>query len=237
MQTPPHDNSICCICGEPIACRTRGSDDSLSMDHVPPKQFYPKSSRTEQNVNLWVVPTHRRCNGEYKADEEYFYHSLYPLVQNANRQMGDTVLRDFRRRAQKPQTPVLIRSLLSTSRRETKGGILLPPGVVQLSVDEYRIQRVAIKIAQGLFYRDHGLFMPRQNCKDIRLCESEHDVPEMYTLSWQLGEASAVSPSIFSCKYAFIDGFYLWSLLFWEAFMFCMVFEDPKANATEKEAI
>jgi len=237
MHTARHDNSICCICGEPITCRTRDSDGSLSMDHVPPKQFYPKSSRTGQNVNLWVVPTHRRCNGEYKADEEYFYHALYPLVQNANPHMGDTILQDLSRRAQNPQTWVLIRTLLGTSRTQTEGGILLPPGMVRLGVVTYRIERVAIKIAQGLFFRDHGLFMPRHNCRDIRLCESLQDVPEMYTAIWQPGAPVTVSPSIFSYARAVVDGLHLWSLFFWEAFMFCMLFEDPQATAPANEGI
>ena len=40
------------------------------MDHVPPKQFFPKSVRTESiRKNLWKVPAHKQCNGEYKLDE------------------------------------------------------------------------------------------------------------------------------------------------------------------------
>ena len=130
MNSASHDTTICCLCGKPITCRDSGSDEALSMDHVPPKQFYPKSTRTEKNLNLWVVPTHRRCNGGYKNDEEYFYHSLSPLARDGSPRTGQTIFRDLARRATQPQTRVLIRGLLSTSRTETRGGILLPPGDV-----------------------------------------------------------------------------------------------------------
>ena len=79
-----NDQSPCYLCGQPITDSIPDSPDALSMDHVPPKQYYPKSVRKEANLNLWKVPAHKRCNGEYKLDEEYFYHNLYPLVQNAN---------------------------------------------------------------------------------------------------------------------------------------------------------
>ena len=237
MKPASYDNTICCLCGEPITCRDSESDYALSMDHVPPRQFYPKSTRKEKNLDLWVVPTHRRCNGDYKNDEEYFYHALYPLAKAGSPLTGQTIFRDLTRRAAQPQTRVLIRGLLNTSRTETSGGILLPPGVVQLSVDEHRIQRVAIKIARGLFFRKHGVFMPRDNCKDIRLCESKEDVPEIYAISWQLGEMAAVSPDIFSCTEASCDGLQYWTLVFWEAFAFCLAFEDPENNQTAKAEI
>ena len=98
----------------------------MTREHVPPKQFYPKSILSEHNLNLWVVSTCRACNESYKADEEYFFHALYPLVANTNRKMGAIILQDLRRRAEKPQTPTLIRSVLRTSQATTDGGIVLP---------------------------------------------------------------------------------------------------------------
>ena len=215
----------------------KDSPDALSTDHVPPKQFYPKSIRIEENLNLWVTPTHKRCNGDYKKDEEYFYHSLYPLVANANQHMAQTVLKDIGRRAEKPQSQTLIRGLLKTARTETEGGIQLPPGTVQMSANEYRIQRIAIKIAQGVFYLKHDHYLPHGNCKDIRICESEQDAPEMYSLSWGLAEMVTVCPRVFSYKTVSLDGMQFYSLLFWEAFMFCMVFDRPMSSDASDEGI
>ena len=218
---------ICSLCGTVIDSTDKTSPDAMSMDHVPPRQFYPKAIRVDGNLNLWVTPTHRRCNSDYKNDEEYFYHTLYALVANENRKMGQTIREDIGRRARKPQSRRLIRRLLKTARTETEYGIHLPPGVVQLNVDNYRIERIAIKIAQGVFFRDHAQYLPRDKCRDIRFCERVEDIPEMYSNSWALAEPSTVCREVFSYRISFLDGMYFFSLLFWEAFMCCMVFDSP----------
>jgi len=60
-----------------------------------------------------------------------------------------------------------------------------------MNADKVRLQRAAIKIGRCLFYRDHKRVMPNENCKDIRLCEREEDVPELYTLSWEMSKVNA----------------------------------------------
>ena len=59
----------------------------------------------------------------------------------------------------------------------------------------------------------------------------------MYARTWQPGEMTAVSPDIFSCTQAFCDGLNFWTLVFWEAFAFCLAFEDPENNETANEGI
>jgi hypothetical protein len=202
------------------------------MDHVPPKQFFPAEVRKSQSPNLWVVPTHKRCNEGYREDEEYFYHSLSLLVQNGNPNMGSVIYHDFSRRTQKPQTPAMLRALLKTASTVTPGGICLPPGIVRFGLDEYRVQRVAIKIAQGLFYLDQTRHLSRGSCKDIRLCEAESDVPKLYQLSWRGAGMKAVLPAVFSYRRCEFDNLHLFSMLFWEAFMFCAAFEHPPMAST-----
>lgn len=196
------------------------------MDHVPPQQFYAKEIRRSANLNLWKVPTHKRCNAAYREDEEYFYHALWPVVQDNNPKMGQVMHRDTARRIHNPQTPALLRSLLKTYTPITDGGIHLPHGVVQFKVSEIRLQRVVIKIAQGLFYLDHDRYIPRGNCKDIRMCLNISEVPEMYQLSWRGVSAKAVLPEAFSYQHFKVETLHLFSLLFWEAFLFCMAFRE-----------
>lgn len=243
MQEPP---PICCLCGKPA-----NKDDPISREHVPPKQFYPKSLR--KGLNLWVAPTHKSCNKSYQLDEEYFYHALFPLVANTNPQTANVVLDDLKRRAKKPQTRTLLRAILKTQQTTTSGGIVLPPGMVRLDVDAYRLQQVAIKIGRCLFYQDHKRVMPYENCKDIRLCQCEEDVPECYRLSWELSKVSvdsvatsesseivvdndtgkglplSVYRQVFEYRPAYLEPkhLHLYSLMFWRAFIFCMAFEDP----------
>ncbi len=202
------------------------------MDHVPPKQFHPKQTRNETNPNLWTVPTHKRCNAEYREDEEYFYHAAYPLVQKTNPVMGEVFHRDLARRIRRPQTPAMVRNLLRDCRTVTDAGIYLPPRVIEFNLDARRMERVAIKIAQGLLYRDQGRHIPWENCKDIRLCESETDVPELYRLSWSAKEAKvqSVIPRVFSYRRCKFDSMHLLSMCCWEAFMFCVLFEDPAVH-------
>jgi hypothetical protein len=239
------ESDICCLCGKPAT-----DENPISREHVPPKQFYPKKLR--DGLNLWVVPTHRSCNEQHKADEEYFYHVLYPLVANLNPRMGEIMLDDLKRRAKKPQTPALLRSILKTARSTTEVGFVLPPGVFRIEANKYRLQQVAIKIGRCLFYRDHKRVMRYENCKDIRQCEREEDVPEFYRLSWEMskvnvndlvptepgglvvvtdveaGRAPAACRRVFDYRPAYFreKHLHLYTLRFWETFVFCMAFED-----------
>ncbi len=221
------DTNICCLCGHQIDSNVTSPEDALSMDHVPPKQFYPRELRIHKSPNLWKAPTHKRCNNDYREDEEYFYHAMYGIVQKNNPQMGQTILSDLARRTHKPQTPAMIRSILKTFTTVTDGGIHLPPGIVQFDLDPYRSQRVVIKIAQGLFYLDRCVYMPRENCKDIRLCLEESDVPELYSLSWQGVDNKMACGDVFSYRRFEFENLHLFSLLFWESLMFCCAFKDP----------
>jgi hypothetical protein len=224
------DNPVCHLCGEAITERKPGLDESLTREHVPPKQFYPKLMRA--GLNLWAdIPAHKKCNNAYQEDEDYFCHTLYPLVQNANKKLGDIMLAELRRRSAKPQSRALIRHLLDTSSNTSPEGMQLPPGMVRLYGDKYRLQRVAIKIAQGVFFHRYRRFMPKENCKDIRLCETQEDVSEWYSLSWPLAEAQTVTEKVFSYRAARLDNYHVLTMLFWEAFVFCLTFEDPQPQA------
>jgi hypothetical protein len=225
------DTSMCYLCGGAIDRNASSPEDALSMDHVPPKQFHPKSLRSDRSPNLWLAPTHKRCNEDYRKDEEYFYHAMYSIVGNNNQEMGQQILADFARRTHRPQTPAMVRNILKTSRTVTEGGIHLPPGVVQLSVDQYRSERVVIKIAQGLLYLDCGVHLPREHCKDIRLCIHESDVPEFYSLSWQGAGAKMVCPDVFSFRRFEFENLHLLSMLFWESLMLCCAFDDPNLSS------
>lgn len=212
---------LCSICGQPIA------PDELSADHVPPKQFYPKATRKEC-TKLWVVPTHKQCNQDYRKDEEYFYHAAYPLVRHTNMRMGQLIHQDLMRRTHKSQTPAMVRMILKEVKTKTEGGLILPPGLAQLTLDQGRLERVAVKIAQGLFYLDQERFLPRENCKDIHLCLSDTEAPELYRMSWECSLNKSVLPDIFSYRAFQLDSLHLVSMLFWQAVMFCAAFEIPQ---------
>jgi len=215
------ENKICYLCGKPI-------EGKSSDDHVPPKQFYPKEIRESENLNLQLAQSHGQCNNNFKDDEEYFYTSLYPLVDKYNTEMAAKILRDFARRCQKPQTPAMLRKIFSDASGTTKGGIILPANMVEINVDLCKIQRIAGKIARGALFLSTEKHVPEANIVDMRICPEESEVPDMYQISWKCaGSIKGSYPKVFSYKYMQHEQYHIISLLFWEAFMFCVTIQEP----------
>jgi len=193
---------------------------------VPAKQFCPKPIREQLNHSLWTVPAHRKCNGSFQKDEDYFYHVFYPLVARQNEQMAQILLEDLKRRAVKPQTRKLLRRVLNACTTQSPGGILLPPPILRISYEAHRVHRIVIKVAQCLFYHDHSRFMPVTNCRHVELCQDPQDLQPLFALLGATKEHSVV-PAVFSYWHLELDGFHYYSLLFWKAFMFCTAFQNP----------
>ena len=218
-------NTLCYLCGKIIKNNTDDLDLKLSMDHVPPKQFFPKAIRQQYDLNLDLVPSHKKCNEDYRKDEEYFYHSMYPLVAENNPKMGQMIFQDLKRRTHKPQTPAMIRNILRNVSTVTQGGIHLPVGKAEWSLDEVRLQQNAIKIAHGVLALNNVAYIPESNCIDIRFYENKDEVIELYKLSWQASPIRGERPEIFSYQDVFINNKHLVNSLFWESFMYCLCFE------------
>jgi hypothetical protein len=220
----------CALCGEPILDKPTDLEDVNSDEHVPPLQFFPKTMRRQLRDSLWKVPSHRRCNQRHKLDEEYFLHYLYPLVASQNEPMGKVLLEDLKRRAKKPQSKGLIRRLLKERTQTSPGGIILPPSLIRINFDLRRIQNVAVKVAQCLFYKDHDRYLPRSNCVHCELCENAKDLQPIFADLWRCRELErqSAAPDVFRYWHLDLDGEHYYALLFWNAFMFCMIFNDPR---------
>jgi hypothetical protein len=220
---------LCALCGQSIADNPADPDDQETDEHVPPLQFIPKAMRPQLRERLWKVPSHRRCNQSHKLDEEYFLHYLSPLVAAQNESMGKLLLAELTRRLKKPQSRGLIRRLLKERTYKSPGGIILPPGLVRINYNVVRIQNVAVKVAKCLFWRDHGSYMPRSNCVHIELCETVAGLQPFFAdlcLVRELEKRSA-APNVFRYWYIDLEGQHYYAMLFWEAFMFCMIFQEP----------
>jgi len=217
---PDKVTKICYLCGKPI-------EGKSSDDHIPPKQFYPKEIRESENLNLQLVPSHGQCNNGFKDDEEYFYASLYPLVEKYNPDMAAKIFRDFARRCQKPQMPAKLRNIYDDVSGMTKGGIHLPAGIVEINVDLCKIQRIAGKIARGVLFLSTEKYVPEANIVDMRICPEESEVPDMYQISWKCaGSVKGPYHQVFSYKYMQYKQCHIISLFFWEAFMFCVTIQE-----------
>jgi hypothetical protein len=214
----------CALCGEPILEYPDDPEMVRSEEHAVAKQFYPEVIRPELRDPLWTVPSHRRCNNGVKADEEYFYHRFAPLVMASNESIRSAILQDLKRRAKKPQTRVMLRHMRNERKKVTPGGILLPSNLTWLQFDLMRIQRVAVKIVQCLFYKDHGRFVPRANFDHWEMVEEASKLQPLFTDLCQT-EWKAVDPRVFCYWDDELDGCHYYAMLFWGAFMFCMSFK------------
>ncbi len=223
-------DSVCYLCGNAIDRSSRDAGMKLSNDHIPPKQFFPQLLRKKVHLNLDVAPSHKKCNNAYKDDEDYFYHSLYPLVANSNPRMAKAIFSDFMRRRQRGQTPAILRKIFSSASGLTKGGIILPAGRVEILIDEARIQRIAGKIARGVLFLSTRVFFAESSIVDMRLCEEPSEVPDWYQLSWGVVPARGAYPKVFSYRHLPLDDHHILSLLFWEAFMFCITIQGAKVS-------
>jgi hypothetical protein len=118
---------ICHLCGESI------KKAELSDEHVPPKAFYPKDIR--EGLNLQTAPSHKKCNEDYRKDEEYFQHAFLVEVLNKRPSITQHLVRDFSRRAEKAQTPAMAWRILKGVSNITSGDIHLPSGILQVEID------------------------------------------------------------------------------------------------------
>ncbi|MBN1864899.1 MAG: hypothetical protein JW808_08365 [Victivallales bacterium] len=212
---------ICALCGDMIFKQDE------TVEHVPPKLFYPKSLRPTIVKQFWTVPSHRVCNERSRMDEEYFYYFLMPLVVNENSEISKALIDDLRERRKNPQTTSMIKWLLSEMKTETPSGIILPPSIRRFSVNQVRVQNVALKIAQCIYFKEHGKFLPQLLCKHCELVERIEYLQPLYRLILEHTEPVSIAPDLFNYRYICVDGVHHFGFMFWASYMFCLAFDDP----------
>jgi hypothetical protein len=162
------DRSLCYLCGK------SGADD---RDHVPPKAFLDRGNY--RGVPRITLPTHKACNREFSADEEYVRDLVGPaaqllrlsgvqrVIENADRSRTRPAGAKRRREFLKKAVPVTIRS---------PAGLYLNRGV-GIEFDRSKVNRIGEKIARGIIYYDtHTVISLGEEigCIGIPL----HNVPE-----------------------------------------------------------
>lgn len=211
--------NICHLCGHSIAKK------DLSKEHLPAKSFFPKEIRIEENLNLLTIPSHRECNKAYSEDEEHFYFSLFPIVRESKASISDVLYSDLKNKAQKEPQKRFAKTLLDNFSVCTDGGIYLPRGKYEYSINMYRIQRVVFKIIQGLFFYHNQMFLPTEKIKHFDMCLDDAETLEVFRISWQGSELTYRCKQVFSYKYLSDENRHYWTLLFWDAAMFTVMAE------------
>lgn len=211
----------CYLCGEPIT-------DKISNDHVPPQQFYPKIFRQNTpNINLLTLPTHEKCNNDYKNDEEYFYASLSVLSTESS--IGWEITTDIKRRIESHQpTYALLRK--SVNEFSSKyGSLYLPPKMIAKKTEGNRIKRILWKITRGLHFHHFKNYLPEKTSKDIIFL-----FPEMQKIPEEVSIVLMQKPlgrygDYFDYKYLINadHGFQVWAFRFWMVIAAFVAFQYP----------
>jgi hypothetical protein len=123
-----------------------------TRDHVPARQLFPVALRK----NLLSVPCCKKCNKDFKADEDYFRALVAcgPAIRGpaADDQWRACLRRGFSKDAGLRRT---IQRAVRHLPRVTPAGLLLAP-VPAVEIDWKRLERVAAKWVRALYYHEYG---------------------------------------------------------------------------------
>jgi hypothetical protein len=139
-------------------CAYCGAVGLITDDHVPPRNLFPPPRPN----NLLVVPSCLGCNQGASLDDEYFRLTLtfrddryeHPAVQK----LLPSVLRSLQKPKKLRFSQAFLRSIAEVD-VNTKAGIYLGQRSAY-NVDLTRLDRVAARIAKGLFYHERGSRLP-----------------------------------------------------------------------------
>jgi hypothetical protein len=102
-----------------------------------------------------------------------------------------------------------------------------PSSPVHIRLSRVRVQRVCVKIVQGLFYREHQAFLPRANIKRLQTHFNHAEPQEIFKMVWAQAPELAVSADIFCYKHLTLDGLCSMVLMFWKSLAATVIFEHP----------
>jgi len=178
-------------------CVYCGSQASTTLDHVPPKSFYPEPRPS----NLITVPACLACNNSYGKDEEFFlatYMFSDAGVSPTGKKLWDQKLhrtfaknRGLRRR---------IASLLRPVRLTTPSGIFLGRRIA-IKQDEPNLAKVVEKIVRGLYFFEYNERLDPAIKIVALFLRSEEDAVEPMKFNNQLHYGSREWPNVFEYRF------------------------------------
>ena len=218
------DQRICYLCGEIIGTK------EVSVDHVPPKQFFPKLIRRQHNLDrLKTLPSHKTCNTDYQPDEDYFINSIGTMAVEGS-PVGRALWEDIKITLKRPQGQILGGEILKEFSEYSDAGIVLPHGKMFKKFDPKRVWRVFWKITRGLFFIEHGRFLPENTHKSFELYSVGEIPPDRFKIVRDTPPRGEYG-KVFEYKYREMknDGVWIhyWALLFWDQLIMTVIFHDP----------
>ncbi|MBU1121360.1 MAG: hypothetical protein KKF54_01510 [Candidatus Omnitrophica bacterium] len=214
------NENICYLCGNSIT-------DNLNYDHVPPRQFYAKLIRRNNNLNLLTLSTHIECNKAYQFDEDYFIHSIGPLA--AETFSGAALWKDITSQFKRDEGK-RIREKVYKEFEPNPSGLILPYNKVVKKIDPLRVWRIVWKIARGLFFKEYGRILSENTPRKFKIFSPGEKIPEEFPYVRDT-PSKGNYPGVFDYKYICVkelNNFHVWAMLFWDKLIFIIAFHDPE---------
>ena len=209
---------ICYLCGKPILA-------DGNRDHVPPQQLFAPRIRQALQLNLPTLPTHRACNSAYKADEDYFTHTISAATSSSPtaRAVLDHIVEKFHEGVERPLAYQVLAEFRSTYK-----GIVLPNDLVVMESDRRRIARVVWKITRGLFFTRNKKVLPETVEWKLYRGRINVDLSDVVKRLGTHAEWNDQFPGIF--RHGVIDRqdwpIQAWFLVLWDDTVFVVSFEN-----------
>lgn len=146
-------------------CTYCGEETPITADHVPPKNLFNRPFPP----NLLTVPACADCNGGFKKDDEYFRIALTVTDKSKGQRGREGILPTVLRGINSPKASRFRATLLSNTQiapRFSPSGIFLGDQR-QITLDGARIEGIARRIVQGLFFHVKGQRLPNDHAINV----------------------------------------------------------------------
>jgi hypothetical protein len=218
---------VCYVCGEKLT-------KPWSKDHLPPKCFFASLVMEELKPDrLWTLPTHVACNNSFKDDEEYFVETMRTRVRNT--WAGGPLHFDFLDRLTKRDQSKRLFGTIFREMRWQPFATSSASGTVLVGIehDEARVTRVFWKIVRGLFFREHGRWLPEETTKSFVWFSSAEELPAEKWPWWRTASGAGCYPYPMVFDYRFQlgkdteTGDEVWALRLWDGLIWLVGFPAP----------
>jgi hypothetical protein len=183
---------------------------------------------------MWLY-THVTCNSAYRQDEEY---TVTALAGHARSRTGMAVMRDLRDAFGKGHSQGLIRKIVGSF-----GSVTGPRGETTFALHTNRVDRIAWKIARGLYFRELGRVLPESRPGHVYLITPYEAPRRLSEIAW--------FPALRDTTPMRDDGYaevfqYKWicqkdgelrghaiGMLWWDGIIVLVMFHDPTCGCDE----
>ena len=219
-------------------CIYCGSDEDMTVDHVPPKALFPEPRPS----NMLTVPCCKKCNESFSKDDEYFRTVLVSHVSVCTDPNAQAVNEKLLRSMSRPEATGMasaIRKSMHVVDVISQGGIYLGRSPA-IKITANRISRVAVRIAVGLFYIIHDYSIPKGyevkcgfNFKDAAFSFPDEFIAQ-YKEFWK--QPVTIGENVFSYSYALcVDDPNRMLFIYWfygNLWFYGYIMPEPEISAT-----